>query len=99
MGEHTPGPWFYEFSAPSTHYVTTDRAPFGPVVCQMWSGGDSKHAEEANARLIAEAPAMKAALEAAEALYKKGILNATVEEVDAVRDMRRSVLSRIGGEP
>jgi hypothetical protein len=66
MAKHTPGPWI-AFAKGNTVAVGT--GPNGKEVDQVvhWSGFDACHVplaeQKANARLIAQAPAMKAALE------------------------------------
>lgn len=59
----TQGPWFYqEDSDAYTHIVRPEKFP-GRIIHQGWQGTDGEH--EANARLIAAAPTILAALEKA----------------------------------
>lgn len=62
---HTPGPWTYNLYKPGSKYqnpAVTDKAHNG-IVMEVW--GQGKECAEANARLIAAAPDLLAACEAA----------------------------------
>jgi hypothetical protein len=66
MADHTPGPWAHSINKPGTAY---DIKGDGRYVCSMsWSWHDSgaifpaQRQSEANARLIAAAPELLAAL-------------------------------------
>ena len=63
---HTPGPWI-AFVKGSTVAVGTSRTGHDVDKVVHWSGFDACHVplaeQKANAKLIAQAPAMKAALE------------------------------------
>ena len=59
MSTHTPGPWAYDGPPDNIHVVQADHPHMR--VCFLTSNGPT----EANARLIASAPDMLAALKAA----------------------------------
>ena len=59
MSEHTPGPWHIHNGSP-----TTVVGPTGGWIAQLWKWATGKKMAEANARLIAEAPALLVELKA-----------------------------------
>jgi len=73
MGKHTPGPWHADDNGDGTHCITAGR---GADVADTRSSAD----ERANARLIAAAPQLLAACEAATAL---AAIAATVDPLTA----------------
>ena len=71
MGEHTPGPWVARMLSDDldlSHTIDAGRVPVADVYGVNYTADC-----EANARLISEAPAMKAALEAIDAATKSHI--------------------------
>lgn len=96
LSEATPGPWTYSFESvdPEWSIVTTSG---GRVIANV----NADHRREANARLIALAPDLAAALiEAEKALAK--IASCTSHHPDDVVGVARAALGRIrkitGGE-
>ena len=65
MNKHTPGPWFAKFEA--GRYVISSQGAFGPHRSLAITGG-FEPANGANARLIAAAPDLLAALNRANRL-------------------------------
>ena len=91
MTDHTPGPWrirdrddTWEIYSPGHDEI---EAPWG--VCDLtYTGGNS----EANARLIAAAPAMLAALADAEDFIERTLEHGTIDadsRVDLTESMKR----------
>jgi hypothetical protein len=105
---HTPGPWTIEdgriYVAPRDEY-----AFLGEKIADVYhphcgwvesQAGENSHPEaEANARLIAESPAMLEALERAEQKLTAyvGICSGDKELTDAVLPLVRRVLARATG--
>lgn len=92
--QHKAGPWHVSVSGNSM----TVRHSSG-TIARMAIAVQSTHAEtgKANARLIAAAPELLEALQAAEELHQVGILNATVELVDRVVTLRRAAIAKATG--
>lgn len=55
---HTPGPWKYSFESVDPEWAVVHNTLGGPVIANV----NADHRQEANARLIAAAPAMLEAL-------------------------------------
>jgi hypothetical protein len=95
MTMHTPGPWLYQEGADAyTHIV---RASGNRFLCQL--AQDTSGVAEANARLIAAAPELLAALEWAldRLLDAKNVCygGVTIEEINE----RRVIIAKaIGGQ-
>lgn len=92
MSQHTKGPWYV--NALRKHQVST-HPNGGPntLICDTFEGPWEDRECLANARLIAEAPAMRAALDAAIECFKNsGTLS------DAVVAQSCEVLARVDGE-
>lgn len=73
MSEHTPGPWHTEREnaedgGPAMWRVFGSDDAYEATICELWSG---EHDNRANARLIAQAPAMLAQLMEAEDIIKE----------------------------
>lgn len=67
---HTPGPWRYQWYASAYRIFTKS----GRVICTISPASSYKKAHENNARLIALAPDMLAALKAInDCIYAKGL--------------------------
>lgn len=62
MGKHTPGPWGYEMDDYVTQVFVIDRDPGRLVIAEV----NEQPEQEANARLMAAAPELLAALKRAE---------------------------------
>lgn len=99
-GGHTPGPWSVEQYGDGDSLVIHAGGEWR--ICFMATPGDSPGAMrriEANARLIAAAPALLEALQAQEDQQRRGILNMTDAEVERVTTLRRAALAQAtGGE-
>lgn len=87
---HTPGPWHINTIEANPHTVHSDRGlvatcmlppPFGP---ETWSG-HTVYETEANARLIAAAPELLAALEGLLSVVNVRIDDPRIELFDAAR--------------
>ena len=99
MSDHTPGPWAVKGAEGEllTVAMQHDKAwmHFCPSVSSF--GYNATDEMRANAKLMALAPEMLAALEAAEHLYLHGILHTPAEQVERVQAMRRAVLAKATG--
>jgi len=96
MGEprHTPERWQAEVDG-----VSTDEHIAGNIVCEAPEEyADSMAFWPANARLIAAAPGMLEALEAAEKLYQRGLLFTDSDEIARVHELRRAAIARATGD-
>ncbi|RWO20708.1 hypothetical protein [Mesorhizobium sp.] len=100
--KHTPGPW-----AIDPTYLSEVQTPDDKTIASCWHAHAegrtvsitgvlecSLEESAANARLIAAAPDLLAALEAAEELYRKGLMAASNELIDRVRDLRRAAIAK-----
>lgn len=95
---HTPGPWelgqnfSYETALVSSNGET--------VAYAAWDGGSGCHLEiknPADAALIAAAPELLEALEAAEKLYLEGILFTDCKDIERVHQSRRAAIAKAKG--
>ena len=98
MAEHTPGPWDivirsnddYGMWAGLTHIATVHNREDSPV-------------DEANARLIAAAPALLEALELASKYLGKavadGLMGGTAVPVERAFEITKAVIAQARGEP
>lgn len=108
MSEFTKGPWKidrdFHFIGQDAGTVAISSTVYGEwrdlarVVVRMEDDKYDCADGLANANLIASAPDMYEALVKAESLFQKGLLNATTEEIDEVRDLRKAALAKARGE-
>ncbi len=86
--KRTPGPWVYSFESvdPEWAVITTKG---GAVICNVNAG----HRQEANARLIAAAPELLAALQG---LLHNTLSNQSAKGQEAVRAARAAIAKANG---
>jgi hypothetical protein len=92
MGEFTPGPWTYE-TGPSLygrfHAVHRDDL----MICECYEGDGAER--EANARLIAAAPAL---FEALQTILERGYVSESIAEERPDFETARAALAQAKGE-
>jgi hypothetical protein len=91
MIEHTPGPWIDGGPIGKGRWITNDAAQQIAVVY----GAIVRPEAEANARLIAAAPDMLAALQLYDATYASTQTHPTASQEAAVINAVRSVLAKV----
>lgn len=97
MNKHTPGPWV-EFRDADSHDII---APDGVHIARMEPRNSASPLEDqdADARLIAAAPDLLAALEACESFLMDGTPDSDVSPLEsAVRSVARAAIRKARGE-
>lgn len=79
MASHTPGPWFSEKSTADFWYITLDPDAYGRPIGQTWSAHCGTGSEEGNARLMASAPNLLAALRLARSICHDAFKDTAME--------------------
>ena len=104
VAQHSPAPWVLEdrgykliVSKPGDGYITRD-------VCRMDASTMSAFNQAANARLIAAAPEMLAALELVECVYRKNVVaegepSSVLDELQRVIRKARASCTPSGAQP
>jgi len=108
--EHTPGPWWATQGCTGTWYVSTRRdrqpedappSPYGAAItCAVGDHTETRTSgnEEANARLIAAAPDLLAALRSATFALESAVMLAGLHALAEPAANARAALNRFYGE-
>lgn len=103
-GKHTAGPWELSPSGAVVVHRHDNGDTHVALVIDSWICSPDPCEAEANARLIASAPAMLEALRAMEAIGSAGVIERretgkpTWNALDAIRDLARQAIHAATGE-
>jgi hypothetical protein len=101
-GKHTPGPWrLVRLASQMDSRLAAFGIAYGPAgnrLAIVDGEGNASLSNAANARLIAEAPAMLEALRQIARFDNHAITGPGRIQADAMADIARAILARIDGE-